>query len=77
MVGKEEEEDKNFYLSKKTMQLHCNVQCNCIEMFNATALECSMQLHWSILCIRIGVHGGRQLCTCSAPMHCIGRFLVL
>ena len=38
MVGKEEEEDKNFYLSKKK-------QCNCIAMFNAIALECSMQLH--------------------------------
>ena len=61
MVGKEEEEDKNFYLSKKTMQLHCNVQCNCIEMFNATALECSMQLHWNVQCNCIGMFNATAL----------------
>ena len=77
-VGEDEHEDKNFYLNKKkTMQLHWNVQCDCIGMFNATALECSMQLHWNVQCNHIGVHGERQQCRCIAPMHCIDLFLIL
>ena len=44
-------------------------------MFNATALECSMRLHWNVQCNHIGVHGERQQCRCIAPMHCIDLFL--
>ena len=68
---------KLLFEQKKTMQLHWNVQCDCIGMFNATALECSMRLHWNVQCNHIGVHGERQQCRCIAPMHCIDLFLIL
>ena len=66
-VGGDEHEEKTFIT--KTMQLHWNVQCNCIGMFNATALECSMQLHWNVQCNIIGVHGGSN--NAGALLQCI------
>ena len=39
-VGEDEHKDKNFYLNKKN---------------NATALECSMRLHWNVQCDCIGM----------------------
>ena len=39
------EQKNNATALECSMQLHWNVQCDCIGMFNATALECSMQSH--------------------------------
>ena len=39
---------------RKKLLFEKQKQCNCIGMFNATALECSMQLHWNVLCNCIG-----------------------